>query len=82
MWKNTRKTNIQFYLEYLEKHSLLSAHQSGFRANDSCVNQMCPLCMIYIQPLMHTPRLNPVVFFLDISKGFDKVWHEGLIFKI
>ena len=26
--------------EYLEKYKLLSAHQSGFRANDSCVDQL------------------------------------------
>ena len=26
--------------EYLEKYKLLSAHQSGFRVNDSCVDQL------------------------------------------
>ena len=30
-------------LEYLEKYKLLSAHQSGFRANDSCVDQLLPI---------------------------------------
>ena len=29
--------------EYLKEHNLLSAHQSGFRANDFCVNQLLSL---------------------------------------
>ena len=37
---------------------------------------------LYIQPSIHTLLLNLVVLFLDTSKAFDKVWHEGLIFKL
>ena len=31
---------------------------------------------------MHILHLNLVGFFLDMWKTFDKVWHEGLIFKL
>ena len=34
-----------------------------------------------MQPLTHTKLLNLVDFFY-ISKAFDKVWHEGFIFKL
>ena len=65
--------------EYLEKYKLLSANQSGFRANDSGVDQLLSI--------VHTafdeyPTLESCGVFLDMSKTFDKVWHEGLIFKL
>ena len=28
------------------------------------------------------PPFDTPVIFLNISKGFDRVWHEGLIFKL
>ena len=31
---------------------------------------------------MHTLLLNLVGVFFDMSKAFDKVWYEGLIFKL
>ena len=56
--------------EYLEKNSLLCPNQSGFRPFDSCENQVLSIA--------HEMRAN----FLDISKTFDKVLHEGLLFKL
>ena len=31
---------------------------------------------------MNNQLLNLVEFFLNMSMAFDKVWHEGLIFKL
>ena len=31
---------------------------------------------------MKTPLFNVRGVFLDISKAFEKVWHDGIIFKL
>ena len=38
--------------------------------------------MKYLKHLNWNPSLEVRSVFLDISKAFDKVWHEGLIYKI
>ena len=68
--------------EYLEKYKLLSAHQSGFRANDSCVDQLLSIVHNIYTAFDAYPTLESRGVFLDMSKAFDKVWHEGLIFKL
>ena len=49
--------------------------QSGFTPNDSCVNQRANL-------FDADPSLDVRGVFLDLSKVFDKVWHEGLLYKL
>ena len=64
------------------QNNLLNSCQSGFRPNDSCVNQL-------INSITHNiycafdanPALEVRGVFLDLSKAFDKVWHEGLVCK-
>ena len=68
--------------EYLEKYKLLSPHQSGFRANDSCVDQLLSIVHNIYTAFDEYPTLESRGVFLDMSKAFDKVWHEGLIFKL
>ena len=67
---------------YLSGNGLLTKNQSGFRPGDSTTNQL-----LYLVNEIHEAFDNPKCLevravFLDISKAFDKVWHEGLIFKL
>ena len=69
-------------LEFLEENSLLCTHQSGFRSSDSCQSQLLSIVHDIYANFDQSPNLEVRANFLDISKAFDKVWHEGLIFKL
>ena len=67
---------------YLIDNKLLTDNQSGFRPGDSTTNQL-----LYLVDEIHNafddPKSDEVrAVFLDISKAFDKVWHEGLLHKL
>ena len=72
---------ISFY-KYLEDKKLLSVHRSGFLLSDSCVNQLLSIVHKLYKAFDAYPTLETSGVFLDMSKAFDKVWHEGLIFNL
>ena len=59
---------------------MLSSLQSGFIPGDSTVNQLANLYHMFTEALDAGKEVRTV--FCDISKGFDCVWHEGLIYKL
>ena len=67
---------------YLHTNNLISKNQSGFRPGDSTTNQLLYLLEEIHQAFDNTESIEVRAVFLDISKAFDKVWHEGLIFKL
>ena len=73
---------FNYLFEYLEKFKLLSAHDSGFQAIDSCVDQLLSIVHNIYTVFDAYPILESRGIFLDISKTFDKVWPEELIFKL
>ena len=67
---------------YLNTNNLIAKNQSGFRPGDSTTNQLLYLLDEIHQAFDSTKSLEIRSVFLDISKAFDKVWHDGLIFKL
>ena len=66
---------------YFIKNNLLSPHQSSFIPDDSCVQQLISITHEIYNDFDCNPSLEVRGVFLDISKAFDKVWHDGLIYK-
>ena len=60
--------------------NLISPKQSGFKPGDSCINQLISITHEIYEALDAGFKVRSV--FLDISKAFDKVWHEGVLFKL
>ena len=63
---------------FLDK-GLISANQSGFKPGDSCINQLLSITHNICKSFDDGYEVRGV--FLDMSKTFDKVWQDGLIFK-
>ena len=67
---------------YLNSNNLITPNQSGFRPGDSCSNQLLFLINEIHKAFEDPKSLEVRAVFLDISKAFDKVWHDGLLFKL
>ena len=64
------------------ENKLLYPNQSGFQPNDSWENQLLSIVHSIYADFDQSPSLEVRANFLDISKAFDKVWHEGLLYKL
>ena len=67
---------FRFFLD----NKLISTNQSGFKPGDSSMNQLLSITHEIYKSFDDGLEVRSV--FLDISKAFDKVWHEGVIFKL
>ena len=67
---------FRFFLD----NKLISTNQSGFKPGDSCMNHLLPITHEIYKSFDDGLEIRSV--FLDISKAVDKVWHEGVIFKL
>ena len=67
---------------YLNTNYLITKNQSGFCPGDSTTNQLLYLVNEIHLAFDEPKSLEVRAVFLDISKGFVKVWHDGLLFKV
>ena len=67
---------------HLRRNGLLTAHQSGFQPGDSTINQILSITHKIYSCFDNVPSLEIRAVFLDLSKAFDRVWHEGLLYKL
>ena len=66
--------------DFLTENDLLSPNRSGFRSGDSCINQLLSTNHEILNVFDKGLEVHGI--FLDILKAFDKVWRDGLIFKL
>ena len=73
---------FKYTYTHLISNNLITMNQSGFRPGDSTINQLNELVNVIHKSFDQRESLEVRVVFLDISKAFDKVCHEGLLFKL
>ena len=65
--------------KFLDTNKLLNKNQSGFRPG---VHQLLTIIHESYKALDANPSLEVRGVFLDLSKTLDRVWHEGLLYKL
>ena len=65
---------------HFTSNNLIIKNQSGIIPNDSVTNQL--ICLVDSIHSSLDINLDVRSVFLDMSKAFDKVWHERLLFKL
>ena len=76
------KIIFQNLYNHLVSNNLITNNQSGFRPGDSVTNQLTYLVNEIVKSFDCNENLEVRSVYLDMSKAFDKVWHEGLISKL
>ena len=65
---------------FFQEHHIITSLQSGFVHGDSTVNQEVDIYNTFCKALDEGKEVRAI--FCDISKAFDRVWHNGLLFKL
>lgn len=64
----------------IEERQLIPNHQFGFRNKHSTIDQIHRITNV-VEKALEEKKVCAAVF-LDVAQAFDKVWHEGLLFKL
>ena len=67
---------------HFHQNRLSTKRQSGFLPGDSCISQLLSIVHEINSSFDCDPTIDVSGVFLDISKAFDKVWHEGILSRL
>ena len=70
------------FFNYSHENKLFTECQSGFLPVDSCTSQPLSITHKIYKAFDCNPLVDVRGTFLDISKSFEKVWHDSLIYKL
>ena len=76
------KVIFNSFFKYLDDNNLLNSNQSGFWPGNSCVHQLLSITHGIYKAFDANPSLDVRGVFLGLSKAFDRVWHDGLMYKL
>ena len=65
---------------YLITNDLLNPKNAGFQQGDSTINQLLNITDKLSETLDRGKEARMI--FLDAAKAFDRIWHEGVLFKL
>ena len=80
--KLKKKLFLKKFIIFLFGEKLLNPNQSSFCPSDSHINELLAITHKIFEAFDCNPPLEVRSVFLDISKAFDKVWYEGLLYKL
>ena len=66
---------------HFHDNDLFTKFLSGCMPGDSCISRLLSIVHKIQSSFDCNPPVDTRAIFLDISKAFDKVWHQGLLFK-
>ena len=70
--------------KYLEMNGLLNQHQAGFRSDRCTTDQVLKLVQMATDTMQNKDEEGAatLITFFDFAKAYDKVWREGLLYKM
>ena len=82
MVKYLNKYYLNLNIKYLNDNNILNGNQSRFRPGDSFLRQLLSIAHKIYKTFDENPSLEVRTVLLDLPKVFDKVWHDGLMYKL
>ena len=64
----------------MKKNKIIVKQQSSFRAHRHTKDNIFNLCQKNLEAFNR--KMKNCVIFFDITKAFDKIWHNGLLYKL